>query len=292
LTALEPQFLEAPAVISGQELRTAFSALQPGVMDTNDLKVTAGAGTREISVAAGTGFVRGSNIADQGLYRIRNDGVISSLAFELGGITANGTAFPRIDQIIARVYDQSHDGSGLRKWRPEIITGVATTGATLDNRSGSILDAAIGNNWVRLADALVPAGATTILTANIRDRRPRAKGQVLYGSLGAVALGTTDLTLTGEFTGAPVRYDWSVVAQHENNATAGSTKYGVYDVGQLVGDNEMAYGNLSLVIESEASFYLHATQATGYRTLILRIFEVTGSTWNLNRATFMTREII
>lgn len=178
MTALEPAYLEAPAQISGQELRTAFEGLQEGVVGAGDLKVTAGGGTREVIVAAGVALVQGDAVPDQGLYRARNDANVSSNtatagAFEAGGIPAADATNPRVDQVVWRVYDASHDGSGQRKARPEVVAGTAAAGATLDNRNGA---AALPAGAVRLADVLVPAGATTISAGNVRDRRPWARG--------------------------------------------------------------------------------------------------------------------
>lgn len=174
----EPAFMESPAegeppFISGAELRSAFDAPdQEGVWGATDLRVTAGAGV-SVDVGAGVAFVRGDDATDQGLYRVRNDGTLNSADFELGGIGVADATNPRIDQIIARILDDTHDSSGERKWRLEVLQGTATGGATLDNRSGA---PALPNSCLRLADVLVPAGASSLLTANIRDRRPWARG--------------------------------------------------------------------------------------------------------------------
>jgi hypothetical protein len=178
VTELEPQFLEVVST-SAAELRQAFMPFQAGVMDSGDLKVTAGGGTREISVAAGVGFVAGS-ATDQGLYRIRNDAAKSSLAFDTPGLVANSSGNPRLDQIIARILDHTFDGSGLRKWRLEYATGTPNAATTIDTRTGAVSDVSLGSNWCRLADVIVPNGATTILAANVRDRRPWARGAWNY----------------------------------------------------------------------------------------------------------------
>lgn len=180
MTELEPQFLEGPS-ISAQELRSSFTGLQPGVLGTahtssNHLKVSAGTVGRSIDVAEGIGMILGVSITDQGLYRVRNDGVKNSSAFETGGIPANATANPRVDQVIARLFDQVD----RKNWRLEIVAGTPSAGATLDNRTGAVSDENItaggGAGWIRLADYLVPAGATSIGPANIRDRRAMAQG--------------------------------------------------------------------------------------------------------------------
>lgn len=197
MAELEPQFLEGPpAQLSAQELRQAFLFGQGGVLGATDLKVTVGAG-RSVDVAAGRCLIPGSSIVTvlpQGNYHAVNDAAKNSGAFELGGIPAQA-ANPRLDQIIARLYDQSHDGSGLRKWRFEVLTGVATAGATLDNRSGA---ATLPASSLRLADAL--CSSTGVVT--VRDRRAWATGALLRSFFtGQKSTTSTTLVAIGaEFT--------------------------------------------------------------------------------------------
>lgn len=225
MTALEPQFLEVVST-SALELRSAFSAQQPGVMAAGDLAVLAGpGGSRSVLVQAGIGFVRGTSVTDQGLYRIRNDAAISSDTFDLTtSIPANASGFPRVDQVIARLLDTTHDSSGLRKWRPEYIVGTATSGTTLDLRTGAVSDASLGTSWLRLCDALVPSGATSIIQANIRDRRTWARGASYVYERGVAAsyttssstpasIDATNLRRRIELTGVPleIRIDFGLL---------------------------------------------------------------------------------
>lgn len=138
---LEPQFLEVVST-SAQEVRTTYMGLQAGVWDA---KRPQGRGR------------------DWPHSRCRS--------FDLGGIPSNASGHPRIDQVIGRVLDQSHDGSGLRKWRLEYVAGVGTSGATIDNRNGAITDVALGNNWLRLADVRQQRGHRPE-----RDQGPPALG--------------------------------------------------------------------------------------------------------------------
>lgn len=160
--------------ITGQDFRHAFDALQEGVVGATDLKVSPGAAADTVDVAAGIGFVRGDGLNDLGLYRCRNDATKNSAAFEAGGIAAPDATKPRLDQIIARVYDDDVDNEGLHKWRLAVLKGTPKAGDTLDKREGAT---ALPNSAVRLADVLVPAGGPAALKAeNIRDRRPWARG--------------------------------------------------------------------------------------------------------------------
>lgn len=222
MTEIEPQFLEVVST-SAQELRSTFSIFQPGVFAAGDLKVTAGSGLT-VDVASGIGFVRGSNITDQGNYRVRNDATKNSSAFDVAGIPSNSSGFPRIDQVIARLLDQTHDSSGLRKWRLEYVAGTGTSGATLDNRTGAVSDVGLGNNWLRLADALIPSGAVSVLAANIRDRRSfargakrkinRTAGDYALSSATLAAIDSTNLSPRIECMGLPMAVGMYVQTEH------------------------------------------------------------------------------
>lgn len=221
MAELEPQFMEVVDT-SALELRHALTPdNQEGVVGAGDLKVSAGAGMT-VDVAAGIGFVQGDAVADQGLYRIRNDATKNSAAFDLGGITPAHATLPRIDQIICRVYDQTHDGLGLRKWRLEVLTGTATSGATLDNRTGAT---ALPNSAFRIADILIPAAAVSVIAGNVRDRRPWSRG--FYNRIlkpGAANLATSSTTYADadatnlkprvECSGNPVRIKLSAETIH------------------------------------------------------------------------------
>jgi hypothetical protein len=182
VTELEAQFFDSPdgsIVVSALELRSVLASLQEGVLAAGDLKVSASAVGRSVDVAAGITFIQGDSVADQGLYRARNDATKNSETFETGGIGANASGNPRIDSIVYHLYDQTHDNSGLRKARLEVAPGTPTAGATLDNRNGAPGGPGgpgLPLSAVRLADVLVPAGATSILAGNVRDRRPWARG--------------------------------------------------------------------------------------------------------------------
>lgn len=213
--------------ISGAELRALWSSLAPGVWATGDLAVTSGVGL-SLDVAAGSALVPGrSGVVDQGNYRVRNDAVVNSGAFETGGVPANGTANPRVDQVIIRQFDDVYDNSGRRDPRLEIVPGVATAGATLDNRTGAVADAAItamaGSGWLRLYDYLVGAGAASINPLNIRDRRALVRGQRLVSdSNTGFGLSTTEQAFGGitfESNGRPALVGVNVQVQHANNTT-------------------------------------------------------------------------
>jgi hypothetical protein len=217
MTELEPQFLEAVDT-SALEMRGAFAPLLEGVLAPADLKVTVGAG-RTVDVAAGVALVQGDAVTDQGLYRCRSDLAKNSAAFALGGIAVQ-EANPRLDLIVARVYDHTHDASGQRKWQLEVIKGTNTVGATLDNRTGA---PALPASALLLADVLVDvAGAVTV-----RDRRKWSRGVFVHKKVtsgtktGTASYQQLDATLATrvECSGLPIKLKLVVMAY---NPTAGA----------------------------------------------------------------------
>jgi hypothetical protein len=217
MSLLDPIYLEAPIETSAQEFRQGIAGVQEGVLAAGDLKVTAAA-AMSVDVAAGVGFVQGDTVSDQGLYRTRNaaaanSGDAGAGAFEAGGISAANATNPRIDQIVLRIYDATHDGSGQRKGRFEVLTGTPTAGATLDNRSGA---AALPSSALRLADVLIPAASASVSAGNIRDRRQWARGAFWRGIRSAggnlskadaslAEIDATNLKARIECSGVPLR---------------------------------------------------------------------------------------
>jgi hypothetical protein len=86
---------------------------------------------------------------------------------------------PRVDQIILEVLDNVYDGSGLSKARTRVLPGTPTSGATLANRTGAT---ALPLSAMRLADVLVPAASSSVVTANIADRRPKTRGKAIISA--------------------------------------------------------------------------------------------------------------
>jgi hypothetical protein len=181
MTELRPAYIDGLEV-AALELRLGVPNVQGGVMDANALKVTAGAGNT-IDVAPGWAFIDNNFGSNQGRYVIANDATKNSVAFEGGGLPAPG-AQPAVHQIVAKMWDPAYEAVGVngRRWRLMVVPGVATSGATIDNRSGAVGGGAATNspqlaadpwkNTIRLAD--VHQSTAGVLT--IRDRRPWARG--------------------------------------------------------------------------------------------------------------------
>lgn len=183
-----------------------MAGLQEGVVGSGDYKVTPGGASLQWSVAAGSAWVQGDDTTRQGLYHQINDAAVTGL------VAAGHATLPRIDQVILQIADSSVTGVSDT---PTLSTlaGTATSGATLDNRTGA---AALPNSAIRLADILVPAAQTGVISAaNIRDRRPWARGLHFHNrqatgadytttSTTPVAIDTTFLTQRVELSGPPL----------------------------------------------------------------------------------------
>lgn len=161
------QKLGTPAVLDRQLLAEIFDA---GVAGANDLLVISTGGSRSVSIPAGACYVPSTQGAGyQGTYRTYNDAAITRTHDA-------ASTFPRLDQIVMRVYDSTTLGSGaLDEADIEIVKGTEASGATVVNRTGAVADGSLPPNVVRLADVLVPVGASPVIpSANIVDRRPHA----------------------------------------------------------------------------------------------------------------------
>lgn len=151
-----------------RDLRHAFDPLDEGIYGDDSFEVTAGGTGLSVDVNDGVAFVRGDADPDQGLYRVFMDTPANSESFASGGLDPAHATLPRIDRIILRVYDDEEDGSGNTGWFLEVLTGTPTAGATLVNENGA---QAVPDSAVLLAVVLIPATATSVLSANIEDHR-------------------------------------------------------------------------------------------------------------------------
>jgi len=245
MALLIPQFMATPAGMAGIEvgaadLRTSYGALRPGVYGQPDLAVTIAAGIA-VNVAAGVGYVQASAADER--YRVENTASVLSTAFDGGGLAAPSATDPRLDQIIARVYDHQADSSTRREVVLQKVTGTPTAGATLSNRSGA---AALPARSMLLADVLVPPNASALMAVNVRDRRTFVRRivdvrQYTAGNFPAPAGAFTTVNVNTfsrryEFTGGPVKavvsgyYDASATTDQlltlilDNGAQAGFTR--------------------------------------------------------------------
>lgn len=140
-----------------------------------DMVVTNAATGLRVDIAAGAAWVKGDSGTpgmgiSQGLYSVVNDAAVANAVT----LPAAHASNPRLDAIVLKVRDSSDLGSGADDAIFDYVQGTATAGATLLNRNGA---AAIPNDCLHLADVLVPATATNLTAANVRDRRIPANGR-------------------------------------------------------------------------------------------------------------------
>lgn len=193
MTFLTPAFNDAKTYGFEWLRRLAhYAGIQEGVMDAGDLKVTQGTSGMRVTVAAGMAWIRADSGFRNGLGMAINDANIENALT----LAASHATLPRIDQVCVRLND-STDGLGTGVGdaaEPIVLQGTPTSGATLDNRSGA---AALPNDVLRLADVLVPAASSSVTNANIRDRRPWARGAHRRIVRQANAAGANDYTTAG-----------------------------------------------------------------------------------------------
>lgn len=199
--------------------RSDTAGRQEGVFEAGDYLVTqrqAGA-NMSVDIAAGNGaqaLVQGDTVTAQGLYLVgpHADPVINE------PIAAAHATLPRVDQVVLQMFDDLHDGSGNNFSQVAVLAGAPTSGATLDNRSGT---APLPDSCLLLADVLVGAGVASIANDKIRDRRTWARGALFnsdtiagphYGGPAYAALG---LAARFEFSGVPVRVAAHGVFRHD-----------------------------------------------------------------------------
>lgn len=163
-----PLYLPVDLFYGADELALPWrDIIGEGVIKAAHLAVSqrAAGANKSVDVAAGGCWIAGDdNIDAQGAYRCRSDSIINK------AIADNASGNPRIDRIIARVYDATFAGA-QNIWAVEVLQGAPTAGATKENALGA---AAIPNNAIELARVQANNGFATITNAEILDMRARA----------------------------------------------------------------------------------------------------------------------
>lgn len=122
-----------------------------------------------VDVATGAAAIAGSLSAVQGTYHAFNDALLNVL------ISASDPTNPRIDLIVFKVQDAAYTGA-TNSASIVAVTGVA---------AGSPVAPAAPANSIVLAQIAVGAGVTTIVNANITDKRTAGGTRGLTGPLSA-----------------------------------------------------------------------------------------------------------
>lgn len=159
-----------------------LTGLRPGIFKAGDFAVTqTGTPSMAVLVAAGAAIVDGTEASDQGVYFVDSDGN-DTLA-----IAAADATNARFDMIVARVRDAAYSGA-TNAWALEVVQGTP---------AASPVEPAIPANCLVLARVSVAAGASSIVNANIVDRRTTTTGQGRVASLGGVVVCTSTTRPSG-----------------------------------------------------------------------------------------------
>jgi hypothetical protein len=227
LVSNNPQFLNArTGIYTAEELRkpTDYDGIGPGACSIDSFRVrqrvagpqqnvdvTAASVYNSAWVRGSTAFSTGPTAPfDQGMYFVDYN---SATILNLDIAAADGTN-PRIDQIFLAIEDAQIAGANNQATL-RVVTGTPTGGATLDNRTG-VGAVPAGMCSILLADILVPALSTSVVTANIRDRRP-------FGVQGVYpnAQAGLDIAPLTPATGLIVEHDVQISqALNDNNQSA------------------------------------------------------------------------
>jgi hypothetical protein len=171
----DPLWLNADGIPDALSARRPISSGRdgaPGVVRRADFAVTFNAGMG-VTITGGEAFVKGGNVTNQGMYYCYGN----AASYNITVNNAPGAGTSRIDQVVLRVFDDPHDGSGLSEGRIEIIEGVPQATADLDqNRDAAAanlttLGSPPSKSVLLLADILVTGGASSLSAGVIRDRR-------------------------------------------------------------------------------------------------------------------------
>jgi hypothetical protein len=167
-----------------------------GIVAPTDLAVVQNPGGADLSVTVNTGSaVIAVDTPYGGKRRCRltaasnsgTPGIVNAADWITTFATPHAT-LPRIDRVVAIVRDSNVDSSGAYDVKLKVIAGTATSGATLTNLTGA---AAVPVNSFLLANVLVGAAATQILSANIdttiRIRAANGLGATVGGAGGKLA---------------------------------------------------------------------------------------------------------
>jgi hypothetical protein len=115
----------------------------------------AGAPNMTVDVLAGHALIAGSEAAKQAVYSCFNDATVNK------AIAASDPSLPRIDIVVAKVQDTQYSGA-VNSWSLAVVTGTP---------AGSPAVPTAPNNSIILAQVAVAAGVTSIVNANISDKR-------------------------------------------------------------------------------------------------------------------------
>lgn len=176
-----PVTLQAGNYSAIDDRRYWGAGLGEGYLSTGSYQViqrAAGANmTVDVASSVGEGaVVQGDSVTGQGRYFVPQ--TPSNVNVDIAAADATN---PRNDLVVLEVKDDQHDAGGLNLARVRVITGTPNASAALTDAFGANGTPALPSSCMPLAVVRVAAGATSIATAAISDRRTAARPFALLG---------------------------------------------------------------------------------------------------------------
>lgn len=186
-----PVTLQAGNYSAIDDRRYWGSGLNEGCLSTGSYQViqrAAGANmTVDVASSVGNGaIVTGDSVTAQGKYFVPPTAADVNV-----DIAAADVSNPRNDLVVLEVKDDQHDASGLNLARVRVITGTPNASAVGTDAPGANGTPALPSSCLLLAVVTVTAGATSVTTAMLNDRRQSAH---TYNRLGLATLTTAFAT--------------------------------------------------------------------------------------------------
>lgn len=234
--ATPPYVLQANTVSHGAQLfREALASLVSpagGIVSPGDLGVTQnGTPNMTVNVAPGQVWIPGSQAGSlPSGYPVQAAYYSQATASTSLAIAAANATNPRVDQIIAQVQDAAYAGA-TNSCQLAVLTGTPTAGASLANLVGLGTFPPTSSSALLVAYVLVPANATTIVTADIANVATIASRAT--GAWQAITPGTNIGSVAGLYT-AQVRLVGDMVAMRgglKNNTGGSATAFGTIPAG-------------------------------------------------------------
>ena len=198
MTEINPQYIDGLSYEAKRDRQPFRDVLTEGILnnypDSGNFLVSQH-NTPNMSVGVGSGIAYVQN--DEGLagghYRIYNDATVTKT------IAASDPSNPRIDRIIAQIYDATDIGGAVNSWAIEVLTGTPAASPTAP---------ALPSNALNLALVAVAANTTSIVNANITSQAVRTyinSNLLLQASIALVTpIINTSISGTAIATGAEV----------------------------------------------------------------------------------------
>jgi hypothetical protein len=171
-----PVTLQAGNYSAVDDRRFWGAGVREGVVNGGSYRViqrAAGANmTVDVASSVGSGaIVQGDSITAQGNYFVP-----PTTADVNVDIATSDATNPRNDLVVLEIKDDQHDASGLNLARVRVITGTPNGSAAATDAPGANGTPALPSSCLLLAVVRVTAGATSVTTAMINDRRPWSGG--------------------------------------------------------------------------------------------------------------------